>query len=264
MKKLFTISIALLMLNSIQAQITLEHTYLNDIEIYDLGTSGYKYWDVHYDEVNQIYDYAYAYSIDHSLYKTITPVIDPIITYDNGYPEFPTENLFNTDNLLEYIIMPNDQYYNYFMRVYNENGVLVFSKDSVSPDIPRFINTPSGTKMIIDYESNGEWITDVYSLPGTLPTGIQGSASNHSEIADNPYPNPTKNLIILPYQLPANVHQGQLQIFDIQGNQLREMNIGSAFKNIELNTDEFSAGTYLYYVNTSEGKSGAKKFVVAK
>jgi len=72
----------------------------------------------------------------------------------------------------------------------------------------------------------------------------------------NPYPNPAKQIINLPYQLEKG-KQATMKIVDINGKQIISKLIDSSFDKLLLDVSEYQKGLYMYEYN---GKSG--KFLV--
>jgi type IX secretion system substrate protein len=284
---LITASVTLLMALTSTAQITLENTYAiqNDprksgLTAIKLEVSGDKYmlYDIKAKQIK-------LYNLDHSVYKTIA--IPPLNKYRNSNSDsvvsiaHVSENLFNSDNLVEFVAFDGEfdsqlgtnSYSS--MKVFNENGVTVFSGDSLMPcfkgaatyygyetNVDFIFNTSDGAKMILFSYKNNTLSQKVYSLPGqAVATGIQKNADVKNAL---PFPNPTNNSITVPYKL-TDGKQGKLVINDLQGKVLVEYVIDTAFENVVVDTNTMTAGNYFYAVYSSEKKvNSTGKFVVVK
>jgi hypothetical protein len=268
-----------------KSQILLEQSYVDNqgLSIIELENSGKKY--LQYDLSNQILR---LYNLDHSIFKTINiPSLLP--TNQNISICYITENLFNTDNLIEILCRknqwsPTGSNANGSIKIINENGNVLFSADSMLAveqrsttyfgynDKSSFIyNTLNGTKMILYSCQISNKGFKVYSLPGTLPcdacdgqlAGIIKNNSSTFEIS-KPYPNPSSSEIIIPYILSKNDIEGKIEIFDINGKILRVFNVDNTFNNLVIDTKEFSAGTYYYSLTSASGVTASQKIIVIK
>ncbi len=133
--------------------------------------------------------------------------------------------------------------------IINEDGELIF-------DFQHYVNYlnihKAGNQLRMAAWTQGYCI---YSLggnynPSTMVTYTQPSSSL------NPYPNPSRNTITLPYTLQSG-ETTQLRVFNMSGQLLETFNVGSDFDKIELNVSDYAKGTYIYTYN-----GVSKKFVV--
>ncbi len=289
MKKIISITAIMLVLAIVaRGQISLENTYTltntpqkSGLSIIRLDVSGDKYFLYNID-AKQIK----LYNLNHSLFKTINipalPKYRPNNTDSIVSISYISENLFNTDNLIEYVSFDGGYHLDISplsygsMRVFNENGVVIFNGDSLMPTFKRdatyygyeseskhdFIyNTTAGTKMILYSYKNNVDQQRVYSLPGQLTTRI--STPNKDVHTTLPYPNPTKNSIVLPYKLD-NGKEGKLVITDLNGKILVEYTIDNTFDNVLIDTNTMTAGSYFYSIYASDKKVSTGKFIVTK
>jgi hypothetical protein len=276
MKKLFYASLMVVMVGLSQksnAQITLEHTFEGQVTYFGSGglignNTGLNL----YGFVNTTTNQVKIYNEDYSLYKTVT------ITPPTGYSistgvSCLSKNLFNSNNKVEFILTftnpnalqqggNNNLYYS--CKMYDEDGVLI--KDfgtsyQISPWniikksnkgfnllILKYIydiNSPSGTTNT----------TDVYSLPGTIPTDTVPTGTIPTSISkqntsqlQRPYPNPAKLIITLPYQLKQG-ETSVMRIYNIQGQLIVQKQIDYVFDKILLNVSSYAKGIYFYEVN---------------
>ncbi len=271
MKKIF-ILLAIAFSFSFQAQITLDQSYTGvgglDLYLNKLQVSGYKY-----TEVNVNNSTIKLYNLNHSLYKTITIPTVP----GNKYVFYVTETLFDTDSLVEYILMTNvttpPSTVNpmpttlQHVYVFKENGTQLFYQDSASLSGGSSGNNSSSiteniffdgssTKMKIAIQQGSMPGTiarsEIYSLPGSLPciectpsvaTGISNYTKKQEAIVF--YPNPVSDQLKLRYELPKHYKTAEIRIQDIQGKLIEVYKVTSSFEYIYVPSN-YNNGLYLY------------------
>jgi hypothetical protein len=285
MKQLFTI-LALLLAMQSQAQIALENTYSNYIFPIYLESAGSKYavLDQNIWELK-------IYNLDHSIYKTITVTNPNTTLYDSAlYPNregfnfgYVKEGLFDTDAEIEFLLyyVVYDAAYNNFLEatvIINEDGSVLFQRSNVEPriaydvgNLESIVTASDGTtKMILlESPSSGGNLSHVYSLPGTLQCAPCGGINGVGKVAQGEsttvlqnYPNPATEYTIINYDLPDNISNGKLIIYNTVGIQLKEYQIDSNFDHLRVSTKDLPAGTYYYSVHTTSGQTQSKKMVV--
>lgn len=105
-------------------------------------------------------------------------------------------------------------------------------------------NIASSTTYLNIYSIGGNYNPSTmitYTQPGGFP---------------NPYPNPSRNTVTLPYTLQPG-ETSQLHVYNMNGQLLETFHIGSDFDKILLNISNYPKGTYIYTYN-----GVSKKFVV--
>lgn len=268
-----------------KGQIVLEQTYpitksltkQSGLTLVRLDVSGDKY--LLYDVINKRIK---LYNLNHSLYKSFAiPPLPKYRTYTLDSTVsivYLSENLFNTDNLIEFVSF--DGTYSQqmsssglgSMRIFNEQGNIVFNGDSIMPldkrsatyygydgDADFIFNTSSGTKMILySYKKNAPSQV-VYSLPGTLVASIKNEEIQQKNLL--PFPNPTSDKITIAYKLD-NDKDGKLVITDLNGRSLVEYKIDNVFDNVIIDTKSLLAGSYFYTIYSSDKKLTSGKFMV--
>jgi len=286
MKKLLTfLLLATATLN--YGQITFENKYStgsviqNYIRLVKLSSSGYKYV---MNDTNTIT----LYNLNHTLFKTITIPISGFAAFF-PYPKvqvyYVSEELFNTNPAnIEYLVSYSDPSYVGHIRVYDELGNMLFSKDSTVIQLTdtygneNFISyTPSGIKMIISQADNSggsKGYASVYSLPGTLPchdcvngttTGlVTTNDGNVQEGKISNYPNPSNGQTTVEYNLPQGVTTADLVFYNITGQEIKRFKVTNAFRDILISTADLEAGTYYYQLQTATGFNAGKKMIVIK
>lgn len=266
MKKIaFIITLLVAYASGASAQINLEHTYTGVSAAYiHLPDAGYKYYVM--DVANK---QCRLYNNDHSLWKIINLSIP-----DNYYLcdiQYVTENLFNTDNLVELLYVSCNYntslaYYTYDTRIVNENGTILYSMPGAGYSC--IYPGENGSKLLIwvyDFSVFPETVnTLVYSIPGKVFTSVAAGIDNSKNSLPGAYPNPAYGEVIIPFELPANVKQAELKIFTINGTLVKAYTIDHTFNSVKVKTGELSAGIYLYRIDSDAYKSDAIKLLVSK
>lgn len=275
MKKLIIICLLALSSTTLFAQITLDTTL--NLGLIKLEKSGYKWY--HYNTTSNIIMF---YNLNYSLYKTVNiPPQTGIQYYSLNYI---TEVLFNTDsNDIEYLMtgfISGVPLYKW-TKIYDENANLILFVDSAFigwssvPDNNLFttpiVNTDLGTKMLLGYSG----MYKIYSLPGHLECDFcEGTSAMitgndpHYTIPTNalplPYPNPSVDYVVIPYNLPSGEITGEIIICDELGNKVKSYKVGNDFTSLKISNQELSSGNYYYTLHTSKGIVGGRKIIVVK
>jgi hypothetical protein len=266
MKKIINLAVLVLLTSNLFGQITLEHSYPNgkwQTSMVKLSNSGMKYqWvDVTAGQVK-------LYNLDHSLFKSMT---FPVLTGKTGvWVLYVSETTFDLDAEVEFMVYYQDDgnWTNSVTKIINETGTVILDKASETPamnsytdKIEAIFNTTSGTKMILDNHSGNA--SKVYSLPGTLiATAIKNIDYNNSFLET--YPNPAGNYIKLAYTLPTNIKKAKVSIYNIEGKIVKTYTIDNNYKELLIDTQEFSNGVYLCQINSNGMKISDTKFIVQK
>lgn len=247
------------------AQITPEHTYTGVSAAYiHLPVAGYKYYVM--DVANK---QCRLYNNDHSLWKTIN------LSIPAGYYlcdiQYVTEDLFNTDNLIEMLYVSCNynttlKYYTYDTRIVNENGTLLLSMPYAGYSYVYPAETGSKLFMwIYDFSVFPETVnTMVYPIPGNLKPLTTGSPDELKSSLRSAYPNPATNEVTIPYSLPSNVKQAELKLYSMNGRLVKSFTIDHTFNSLLVKTSELPAGLYVYRIESNTFKSESYKLVVSK
>ncbi|HEY4797547.1 MAG TPA: hypothetical protein VII99_00575, partial [Bacteroidia bacterium] len=208
MKKYFSI-LFLAFTVSVNAQVTLEHTYDSASTMASIGPQGaeqsqlmiikFEISGERYVRINKWGKSISIYDMNHSLLKTISISSFPMNTSNQaGTVLYFSEQLFDLDAGIEFMYVV-DTGAGYYTGIYNDDGSLIFSDacgPAIIPNIPiqqyPIYNTSLGTKMILSYPNK---IAKVFNLQGTLSTAIQEANGQlmQAQSISNPYPNPTNN-----------------------------------------------------------------------
>jgi hypothetical protein len=266
-----------------KAQIFWENSYNADylnFHTVRLEHAGYKYYVTDSNKIN-------IYNIDHTLYKQI---VCPIKLGRSIGPHYLSEALFDTDSTtLEYVAVSTIGSFPFVplmrVEVYREDGNLLFGKDSVfmpfanhdgytQPNNPLpVINTDQGAKMFLVSGSTlyPETNVLVYSLPGLLPCDVcdgqravgTGLPSDGYNTQFKLYPNPSNNYTIIEYDLPKDIDNASLVVYNTAGQEQRRFKVDKGSRQMVLPTSEFAAGTYYYSLEIPGlGTTGKKALVI--
>lgn len=232
----------LLSSGALHAQITPEHNYTSLVFPGKLSTGDVKY--AGYSSLTKTTGQVKIYNANHSLYKQVNVTIPAGATVDEI--THLSDKLFNTTTGVEFVLNMYGA-----MRVIDENGAVLFARDSTS--YPQIYNTPTGTKMLLNYYNQS--IARVYALGGTLTAlAVAPKAASDALL---PYPNPTAADIRLPYSVAAG-QVAQLVVRDVTGRQVSSYQVDSAFDHLLFSTQGLRAGIYFYTV----ANGPARRFTV--
>ncbi len=283
-KYLIILASFLLLSFSGRAQMTLQHTfaiappefYSNYAEVVNLSISGKKIMVITDTNVLSFYN------LDYSLWKTITIPSKPY-TYPGGPRAhlgvgggsyciyYPSEELFNTDPLIEVAVYYGPDLGPGIIFIINETGVAIDSITHVAPDgtnSPFVVyNTAAGIfQAVVSVTSS----IAVYSLPGTIPCDVCGNglglAKEQVKLnpVSEPIPNPSSGQVKITFTLPDNVKQGQIDIYNMNGQKLKSFKVDRTFGYITVDDSEFPAGMYYYNLIADGEVSTTRKMLVIK
>ncbi len=169
-----------------------------------------------------------------------------------------------------------------YVRVFDESGNLLFSKDSVDaynfvgfpgvfgPQNGLIFNTDEGAKMILTADVPDTSVpVYVYSLPGMLECnvcggqpavnlGIEGNSNTDFKV----FPNPSNGFSLVQYELPADAEHANLLLFDVSGRELRRFAVDKSSTRLMLPTAEFAQGTYFYALDIPGKGLTTKKVLI--
>jgi hypothetical protein len=241
-----------------EAQISLEQVYNNSLTSTKINQTEYKYYlmDVTKSECR-------IYNMDHSLWKTISVKLP--LNYYLYDIKFVTQNLFNSDNAVEFWYSAYEWvstgtatgYYRYISKIIDENGTEVASVTGGA--VAYIIQTGDKIYKLAVYAydnsiSPGTVKTYIYSIPG------QSTAAFHVvAITADPYPNPASGYINLP--VSGNFTEGTLQVFSINGQLITEKKL-SGVSSYRLMTSGWTPGIYTYRMTKNGITSQPNPFVV--
>lgn len=243
---------------SINAQVTLEHTYNFSGTLVETDNGEFKYFvmDVPLNQCR-------IYNDDHSLYNTIN------LNVPAGYylydVKFVSRHIFDSDDSFELLYIYsrttviNSQSVNeYNMKVINEDGSVLMTLDDGG--YAEIMNSSDGLKLLayqyIFYDYYYLVYTNVYALGGTAK-----ATSALSEARLKVYPNPVGNMLNVSLA-PALLHSsGQLQITDMSGRTVIDQSLHTESNTINLEDKKMPAGTYILKVVPGQGTPLTEKII---
>lgn len=265
MKKIYFILLIIISISGI-CQITFNHSVSTRGYLVKLHVNGYKYCVITTNTIN-------LYNLNHTLFKSIAIPPPYNTTIGNRTVLYISENLFDLDNGVEFIVgrSMGSPSFTCNVSVVDETGAVILSKDSAYlggvtttwSAYTSFMNQEpiyydgTGAKLSFDiypsFGSSSSIRNDVYNLPGTIPciTCTSGTVSGFAVIQD-PYiespqffPNPTSGQLKLKYKLPNGAGIAEMKIYDMQGKLVDEFKVTDDYDFIYLPTN-YNNGLYLY------------------
>lgn len=249
MKKIGISFILVIAFITVKAQINLEHTFTSNyqgVSWFISNSNGIMYYSITDTTSNQII----IYNQDYSVYKSVT------INRPTGYSMVianPSEQLFNTNNEIEFLILflkyTTQNGYNTKIILYNENASVI--KDFGTYDYfayPYVVSNGNTSKLLIKVNSantNSQFVDQVYSLPGSPANKVSNLKSSNVRPA---FPNPSNTIVNLPYEL-ENGQETIMNIYNSNGQLIEQKIIDSAFDRIILNVQSYKQGIYIYSYN---------------
>jgi len=89
-------------------------------------------------------------------------------------------------------------------------------------------------------------------------------AKTDSYYLENNIPNPFNETTIIPYRLPDNYSNASIAVFDIRGNKLLEIELKEQQGSINISSDKFKAGVYIYTLIVDGSALKSKRMVLLK
>lgn len=94
-------------------------------------------------------------------------------------------------------------------------------------------------------------------------TSVNGSIENSFGVEQN-MPNPSSGHTYINYSLPPDVMKAELIVTNSVGQVIEKTSIDPRSRSIEVNTQKYGGGTYLYYVRSGDLRSAPKRMIVVK
>ncbi|WP_317900131.1 T9SS type A sorting domain-containing protein [Aurantibacillus circumpalustris] len=261
--KNFILSLAVMISTSMFSQISLNHTHSERRFLTKLDYGGYVFYSI--NPATETIDL-----FDPGSNTLINAIAVPNFTTADLTEIYLSDNLFDTDNLIEFLLFrvrPNNTL---DLEIYNELGTLIFSATncaalnyiSGSMHIPVFRNDNmiffdgmSAKMRVAKVISPYVYTYEVYYLPGSLPciecspggvtVGNKSNKISKSEV--NFFPNPVKDeeRLKLNYSIPATTKNARVKIYDMNGKLMDDLRISSGSDYILL-PSSYDNGLYLY------------------
>ena len=251
-KLIFTtlIFVALICSQNLRAQIALEHTFstyytTNPVMFYE-NVNLYLWYDNHQIKL---------YNPDYSLYKTITVSL-PGNNYSYVGEVLLPNTVYSTNGKIGFVVI----FYDEFdidghqseligARIYDEDATLLIDLGT-SENIFRGISIYKVNNNQYRFSITRDGVTEIYSLPvkpSTVSIGDNVAISGNYNV-QQPYPNPAKTAISLPYQLKQG-ETSVMHIYNNNGQLMETKQIDYVFDKILLNVSGYAKGIYFYEVN---------------
>lgn len=219
-------------------------------------------------------DFPFDTATYENYYSGIEGFEDPILGEDQFYI---TDGFINTDEKLEFIISMSGSTDNWterieFFYVMDEDGNLI--KEFEGNELSAY--AWDNLLMIADYiydHSDGSYSSerDLYQVGGFVPCNTCSGTGNRVEEYKveniktlNAYPNPSKGFVTLEYELPEEVQNATIKVFDMKGSIVDERSVNNQSNRLILKTSQLDMGIYNYQLYSGSKSIGAKKVVVIK
>jgi hypothetical protein len=262
MLKHFFLSVTLILAaaNITVAQLTLENTFSYSVSTAYIDGDGYKFYEMDTDN-----NRCMVYNLDHSLYQTIDlEVPENHYLYDLKYV---TNHLFDQDDGLEvcytyYEYDDAEQSSTYTTRVINHDG-------SELLEVP---GAAYATLMTTSEEGDYRFVVYIYDysvVPSTVETNVYSLSGQTTSFSDLPglntskaFPNPAKEQLTIEYDIPGNIRQAQLIVYNARGQVMMKHPLDSESHHTIVNTSMLPAGTYLYRIAQGHRTYVKDKFII--
>ena len=184
-----------------------------------------------------------------------------------GDREWFTENVFNQDNLLEFIaIIQNDGNLNEVVIVNEYNQILWRKKwdngitiGYAAPNVGLYPLDDQNKKFLLSFEltdANHNYFYEYYSVSNSTALRVTKVAETPA-----PYPNPSKGIIQLTYNL-ENAPEGIIHIFNTEGQEIKTLKVDGNAEAVSVNTSGMVSGNYFYSVEADGKQLGKNRFMV--
>ena len=199
------------------------------------------------------------YNWDGSLYRTVSINAPSGYTISNVY--CVSKQCFNNDNNLEMcVVLTSSSVDNTRSKLWliDENGSMIQDLGSAYMWFCYLASHNNETSMVaVSYMLDANYQTTNYSVIYSLPgSGTVSALEVNQSIIGNAFPNPTINMVTIPYQLNGKA-TSNINIYDAGGRLVKTVAVGSDFNEVRLDVTAFPKGVYTY---ECEGKSD--RFIV--
>lgn len=240
--KIATISIS----NLSFGQLILEHSY--STYVWTDATNVFKTDSgLNYFTLDNNTNVLRIYNESHTLIQT-TSITLPT-NYHIGYILHPSDKLFNTDSLIEFIIRFDrdttapTSLDRYKLNLVNQNNITIqeFGNRSEATVIKGILTSLKLITAIGNNFTGNPSLYEVYTLTGTL-SSVQFKSPNNLLFG---YPNPTESKISIKSNLESG-ENGILEVFDMNGKKVIEKIVTGENEEINIDTSQLSSGVYIY------------------
>ena len=274
MKKIYFIStviLGLIISFNGNSQVVLENSFNYSATYTALESAGSKYYlmDVNAEQCR-------LYNQDYTLWKTVNFNI-PNRQWLTDI-QFASQHLFNTDDLVEFLIIyyeyietANSYYYIYSTQIVNELGTVLLTVPGGAYAEVKSVSSDESKLFIYvyDYSSFPYSVeTNIYSIPGML-TGINEQEFNlySNALGGNEarvYPNPSNGQVKLRMNPAQHDNNACLVVSDASGSIVRRLRINAGLSDQSIPDLQLNNGVYFYHIDSEYYQSKPKKMVILK
>ena len=235
-------------------QLTLEHSY--STYVWTDATNVFKTDSgLNYFTLDNVTNVLRIYNENHTLIQT-TNITLPT-NYHIAYILYPSDKLFNTDSIIEFIIRFDRDTSapttldRYKLNLLNQNNITIqeFGNRSEATVIKGMMNSLKLITAIGNNFTGNPSLYEVYTLTGTLST-VQFKSANNLLFG---YPNPAENKISITNNLDFG-ENAILEVFDINGKKVLEKNVIGENGDINLDVSNLISGVYIYKIKGETNK----------
>lgn len=253
MKKLLS-SVAIVATNFVFGQITLQHSFPSEeLQVYTNANETF-YYTAGPLTYNSNLTTIKIYNPNYTLKKQFTPVIPAgySLVVHSEINFTLSKNVFNTDNLLEMIVLFHDDSAGnkYIIRIYNEDGVVI--KDfgdgyfGEGDDVFVYHDNTSNTNKLRLYNGTTN-TTEIYNLSTTSLSAKEVQSQNKLSA----FPIPTNKILnVINPENGAN----KVQIYDTSGKLIMNKTFSSNDDKISIDVETLDKGMYFYKIGDLSSK----------
>ncbi len=232
-------------------------------------------WPTFYIEILFSYDFGYTFStieVDSSIYGTYISGMFPEISrgtepgelyFVSWWPDYHYKIFHSVDTGYTWI----EKFESGYINIYSWGVTYTAGKQPGSFYVKRATPAPSGDHvwLYIDYSTDyGETFTTYFHDLDSTITGVITPEINNIKLSN--YPNPFNHYTTFSFQLTENYKNPILNIFDIHGNLVRQINISGKKTQKWDGTDNFGKrvceGMYLYNITCKDFSSQLNKLIL--
>lgn len=148
-------------------------------------------------------------------------------------------------------------------------NVFISQPVNMEPGIPtlfsaHFMPNATGDEIHMEYhfyqEGGEHFVFDVtfkYSLESVVDL-------NDTDVFSNAYPNPASNIVSFDYDLPSNVENAQVTIYNMMGQEVIRQDINGNAGKLDINISDLSEGVYFYSLIINNKTQRTNKLVIKK
>jgi len=255
---------------------------ITEITTKDFGSKAI--WDIQFEQLEKLGTcYSYYNTIDSTFtffdldWKQIQKTQSP--TNDLSYFMYVTQNLFDTDDGIEFMIF--DRIYSkadsYYTKIIDDDGTTLKEFQYCYPLVDYMTDHFSairtvGDKTYLTLMNMVDSTYKVYSLPGKLQSccncpsdpntsnlkvyEVSGSSSLKS------YPNPVDKNVTVEFSLPVAVDKANLLLTNSEGKLITSFDVAEGETQLTIDASELKPGIYFWYLTKLNGDMISSKRII--